>query len=253
MRKNIVFGLVAALVAVLALPLVVTSVAEAQGGEALELGQWVEGELTEAEYEVFYTFEGTAGTVLVFEMYATTYDLDPVLILRDPSGVAIAQNDDFSGLDSMLILELPADGEYTILATRSGGSTGSSFGPYRLRASEASVLEVGGSVEATVYADYEKDMPNLFVVKPEATGTYAFSFEQPEGDLRAMFRLSNAEDDMLVFELTETAGVRTGTLNTDLEGGMVYVLTVRQSFMSFVMEDISIQVTVSLDEVAPAE
>lgn len=62
-----------------------------------------------------YTFTGQAGQHVVITM--SSQELDSYLILLDPSGNSIAQDDDSAGnLDAQIAATLPANGTYTIYA-----------------------------------------------------------------------------------------------------------------------------------------
>lgn len=73
--------------------------------------------------ESTYTFDGTAGQPMTITLEST--DFDPVLTLLDASGDEIAFNDDFGGsLNSKIIVTLPADGTYTVVARSFSGQGG---------------------------------------------------------------------------------------------------------------------------------
>lgn len=245
MRNKIAIGLV--LLAVLSLPL---AAVQAQSGGELVFGEWIEGTLTASEYEHEYTFQGAAGDVILITMLTQpgTYDLDPAFLLRDSAGNVLVEVDDIVGLNAAAVLELAADGEYSILATRSGGATGSSDGAYILRVAEVELLGPGSTVEATVNSMPEKDMPNLFVLRPDQAVTWAIDFSQPESELHAMYELLMMPDDEAVFSLSETTGVRSGTLNVDLDADVFYILIVQQNYFSFVYDDITLPVTITVSE-----
>jgi tetratricopeptide (TPR) repeat protein len=79
------------------------------------------GEITPAE--ATYRFDGSAGETVTIILNSD--DFDPVLSLLDSSGSEIATNDDFGGsLNSTIILELPADGTYTVIAKSFSGQGG---------------------------------------------------------------------------------------------------------------------------------
>jgi hypothetical protein len=85
-------------------------------------------------YIDIYTFTGRAGQRVAITM--TSQVLDSYLILLDPNGNSIAQDDDGAGnLDARLDVVLPVDGTYTVYANSySGGLQGA----YTLQASTAS-------------------------------------------------------------------------------------------------------------------
>lgn len=73
--------------------------------------------------ESTYTFEGTAGQALTITLESE--DFDPVLSLLGPGEAEIASNDDFGGtLNSTIIVELPDDGTYTVVARSFSGQGG---------------------------------------------------------------------------------------------------------------------------------
>lgn len=62
-----------------------------------------------------YTFEGTTGQTLTITLDSSNFD--PVLQLLAPDETEIASNDDFGGsFNSKIIVTLPADGTYTVVA-----------------------------------------------------------------------------------------------------------------------------------------
>lgn len=82
-----------------------------------------------AEDVDFYVFEGKKGQSITIQIYAqrvtdrlhnmvvrgpSTYLMDPILTLYGPNGTVVAQNDNYFGGDSLLHLELPADGPYAL-------------------------------------------------------------------------------------------------------------------------------------------
>ncbi|MBI5929405.1 MAG: hypothetical protein HY862_08860 [Chloroflexi bacterium] len=255
MRKVAVL-LMVAIVAVSGIAVLRAPVAHAQGG-ALALNEWVEGTLTADAFETTYTISVTAGDVILIEMYAKlgTYDLDPALKLSDSLGEQLDENDDTIGLGAVIVFEVPADGDYTILATRALGADGSSEGDYILRASQITPLAVGSTVEATIYADDAQSYPSVSVLKPEADGTWAINIAQdPGSDLYANFVLQGGKDDfgspITLFDLDNTVGIRSGTLNVDLKGGEIYLLLITKGFLSFGFETTEIPVTVTIGEAA---
>ncbi len=102
--------------------------------EAVEYGDEVEGEINDDTFEVFYTFEGSEGDVVQLSMISED-GVDCYLEVYDEDGELVARNDDsdeVGGLNSFIEVELPADGTYTIRATRFGQEGGSSAGTYVL-------------------------------------------------------------------------------------------------------------------------
>ena len=76
-----------------------------------------------------YTFAGNEGDIVSIYMVATEGDLDTYLILLDPSGNIIIEDDDgYGGTDSLINeLELPETGLYTIIATAFDDTTSGNY------------------------------------------------------------------------------------------------------------------------------
>ena len=89
----------------------------------IEPGQTRQGELDTADpraqfmrgYYEPVTFTGEAGQSATIDMRSDVGDT--YLMLYAPTGELLGENDDFEGLNSRIQLTLPADGEYTIVAT----------------------------------------------------------------------------------------------------------------------------------------
>ena len=100
----------------------------AQVVEAAEPILQVEGMLEEGDdtfpedrtlYDT-YTFEGQAGQSISIVM--ESLEFDTYLLLRSPEGEVIAQNDDYEDItrNSGIVLTLPVDGVYTVIANAHG-------------------------------------------------------------------------------------------------------------------------------------
>ncbi|MFN8372218.1 MAG: PPC domain-containing protein [Anaerolineae bacterium] len=117
----------------------------------LEYGETIQGEIDDENFQQIYTFEGSEGDIVTITMIDVSAEdsLDPLLILLDPAGTEVTRNDDG---DSAIVgqfnsqirnLTLPADGTYTIIATRFSQETGTTVGEYELSLVEGE-LESGG-------------------------------------------------------------------------------------------------------------
>ncbi len=103
-----------------------------QRAEQIALNRPVEGQLTQASglhpadrsYFNAYNFEGKAGQQIEIDM--TSSEIDPYLILLAPDGQDLAHDDDGGGgANARLVMALPVDGTYTVLAnTYRAGETG---------------------------------------------------------------------------------------------------------------------------------
>jgi len=158
--------------------LVVALPTQAQGDATpIAYGETVQGEITNGSYEVFYTFTGTAGDIVVAELtqgepYGSLYD--PALILTDPAGSTLGMASDFNS--ATLAAILPEDGDYTLLVTREEGANATDEGLFNLRLVKVEALEVGSTVQGTVtsteFAYYALQTDKPFTVSYEwGTGT----------------------------------------------------------------------------------
>lgn len=218
----------------------------------IELGKWVEGKLTNNEYELKYTFDGKEGDIVLVEMQPKpgTYDLDPYIVLRDSDGDILGQNDDFGYPLSVVVAELSADEQYVVLATRSGGSTGSSEGEFWLRVSVVDLVESGSDLEATITSNSDEDIPTVFVMRPEEKGEFTITFSQEVSELFAALRLSPWIDDSYenaLLSMDSTAGVSKATFTVELDGGQFYILRVSRAFGSFVFDEMENTVKIGVE------
>jgi CHAT domain-containing protein/Tfp pilus assembly protein PilF len=92
---------------------------------------------SDGSYYNVHTFEGRAGQAVRIDMESSEFDT--FLWLLAPDGSVLAQNDDFSGTNSRIILKLPTAGIYMLWANSySTGETGA----YTLTIQPSSVEEV---------------------------------------------------------------------------------------------------------------
>jgi hypothetical protein len=102
------------------------------GSSTLSYGQTISGSITNTDSEDRWTFSGAAGDLVTINMTSGT--VDSFLKLLGPAGAQLDDDDDGGGGQNSMIglYLLPANGTYTIVATRYQGSSGSSTGDYQL-------------------------------------------------------------------------------------------------------------------------
>ncbi len=118
----------------------------------IEYGEAVNGEITNFDYFVDYTFTGSANDIISISMDEISGDLDPYISLLNTEGEEVAFNDDDPSentLNAFLSTTLPADGNYIIRATRFNQQSGDSTGQFRLTL----MLEVSGVAASTENAN----------------------------------------------------------------------------------------------------
>ena len=165
-------------------------------GNVLTYGVTVIGEITADDSVDEYTFEGRDGDTIGVQMSRISGDLDTLVALLDPAGQEIANNDDDpqgTNVDSYLRdFTLPADGVYTIVATRFNREFGTSSGRYELRlesagGSQASPIgQVAGLLELGVPLTGRITLENFLQVyrfRGEMGTTITFTMDRASGDL----------------------------------------------------------------------
>lgn len=169
----------------------------------------VEGNINDATPVTRFAFEASTGADVRITMAQTSGDLDPFLLLLDPEGLPIAQNDDAAeGVrDSEITLILETTGTYIIEASRLGGADGFTSGTYRL------LLEIEGQ------SPTQEAIDPLTLAPPFAVNFTELD-EQPfgAGDLsdetpRAYFAIPGRPGDLLRAIVTVTSGDLQATLN----------------------------------------
>jgi hypothetical protein len=135
-------------------------------GEPISIayGSAVEGQITNVLSAQQYTFVGRNGDVVEITMEAEGQPVvDTLLQLADADGEVIAENDDIEpGVvrDSRIRTTLPADGEYTIIATRyEGTDVDPTVGRYRLSlaAQDPATVGVDQAAETIRYGEVVTD------------------------------------------------------------------------------------------------
>jgi hypothetical protein len=171
MRTKLYSMLAASLLLVL---LMIPFVAFAQNGETISYDQVVTGQITNDAPEVRYAFQGSAGDVIVISMSATESGLDSFLRLLGPDGAELMVDDDSGSYLNSLIgpYAIPADGVYTIVATRCCGGFGGSSGTYELVVMQPEITAL--VVDEPVTLTLSQAVPRRFLVfAAGVTGVYA--------------------------------------------------------------------------------
>jgi CHAT domain-containing protein/Tfp pilus assembly protein PilF len=135
--------------------------------------------LDNGEYYNVHTFEGTEGQDVVIEMISEAFDT--YLIVLDPEGNRVAENDDGDGSNARVRLTLPATGTYRVWATSYGAGE---VGRYRLSWGEDTALaELQQALEvARASGDREAELEALLNLASfyQNNDSYAEALEQFE-------------------------------------------------------------------------
>ncbi len=221
-----------------------------QGDSALGYGDRVDGEITDDRPFVFYTFEGSAGDVVRISMEATSGDLDTHLTLLDEDNDIVAENDDVErgNTDSLIEVELPADGIYTIGASRYNFDDGDSAGEYVLTlelvdassgdggaedegaagSADVIVLEYGDAVEGEI-TDAQYFV--LYSFEGAESDIVQISVEALDGDLDTYVALVDANGDIIAENDDARRGSTDSYLEFELpEDGIYTIIVTRYQF-----------------------
>lgn len=229
---------------VLLLSLVVVLPSAAQDGGTLSYGDVVTGELNDAMYEVSYTFDGTAGDLVMITFVSDDYGFDGYLYLKDSVGITVTENDDASGLDPRIVLELPSTDTYTILATRLDGADGTGAGPYTL--SLGIVEKINPGVPYSAEFDVADAYPVVAFMVPD-TGLYEVTYSQNGGESYPNFQIDLLEGEFVTNVLYMSAiKLQGATVVTELDGFMLYIFELTPNYYEWDasgMVSFSVQVT----------
>lgn len=176
------------------------------------------GTIVPAEHS--YEFAGTAGQTVTITLESEAFD--SVVELQGPDGSQIAVNDDFGGtLNSTIIMTLPADGSYTVVARSFSGEGGDyrlsvrPSTPYEIAYMEAQSLSQAGDFVAAIAAydravSLDADQPSAYLGRAEAYlgKVYADLGEQVSGpqDIPPADRAAIIADFEKAADLIEASG-----------------------------------------------
>ncbi|HEY9734672.1 MAG TPA: tetratricopeptide repeat protein, partial [Trichocoleus sp.] len=131
-----------------------------------------------------YTFDGTAGQSVTITL--ASEDFDSVVLLQNAAGEEIAANDDFGGtLNSTVIVTLPENGTYTVVARSFAGNGGDYqlavriSTPFEITYSKAMSLVQENQYEAAIaaYTDaiaIDDSQPSAYLGRAEAYLTQVY-------------------------------------------------------------------------------
>ena len=175
--------------------------------DTLAVGQEVTGTLDNANFRHDYSLALEAGQTVTITMLQRSGDLDPFLIVVGPSGAELARNDDaVQTLENYAFnaqipdLVAPANGTYTVRATRFGEGTGPSSGEFALRVSTGTPATPAPALEGTPIAVGDEVTGSLskssgavdYVLNLAAGQTVTITMQRTSGDLDALLIVFDA-------------------------------------------------------------
>lgn len=239
MFKKLTLGIISVLILALA-------AFGVQAQDAIAAGDTVTGELTEDTFAVEYAYEGTADEVIVITLAPVDVMGElgsPAIVVRDASGTDLVRYDGY-GTSNVVVL-LPEDGTYTIVATRTDDEAGTSVGEYTLTVAAPQELAVGDSVDMTLTSDET----NYFVYRGDAA--FVLSYVR-EGEFAPEFTVNTLDTEFTPGSLDTVATVG-GKLATQgsigvIPGEQLYVIKVDQALFDFYFDTVEATYTLQISE-----
>lgn len=204
-----------------------------EGPQQIAYGDTVSGTINDDIVSRLYTFTGSEGdTVRITMEAAPGFDLDSYLELQDSSGNVIDANDDINpGVirDSRITIELPADGDYKVLASRYvGEDTDVTSGDFDLTLAlltEEDLLASGVNQE-TIPITYGQSLTGeindnqylvFYVFDGEAGDVVSVLVDHLSGNLDSVLHLYQASGDSWVLLITNDDSPTGGTYEALLD------------------------------------
>ena len=192
------------------------------------------GQLDDKQYRRYYQFAGQADERARIHMLRAGGTLDPLLLLHDSRGRELANDDDGGGGKNALIegYRLPADGLYTIIATRFEGAEGDSAGRYRLELLLPDLLlaelppgtqPVHWNEPATSAID-DASPARLFAFQGGADDLVTITMDRRGGTLDAVLELLDRDGNLLVSDDDSGAGQNARIGDYTLPADGIYLL-----------------------------
>lgn len=200
--------------------------------QGLSIGDTVNGTIDDDNPGQIYTFAGQVGERIRITMEATPgSDLDCYLELQDENGVVLAANDDIDpGVirDARIVADLPAEGTYTIIASRFvEPGVAPSSGNYRLTleqfdqgtAASVNALTIPLTFGQTEVDEINDDQYLLFYVFDGTEGDIVtIAVEHLSGNLDSVLHLYRSEGENWVLMASNDDSPTGGTYAPLLRG-----------------------------------
>ncbi len=167
--------------------------ASAEFALPLTLGIPTEGEITDRRPAVFYSFQGRRDEIISLTMSRVGGELDTFVALTDANLQELISDDDGGGGQNSAIRDyvLPADGLYTIIATRFQRTDGTTEGRYQLTVDSAGTI-FDDLPPAAVRLDYGTTVTGRI---DDTTPEVAYAFYGRAGDAITV-SVSRADGDL---------------------------------------------------------
>jgi hypothetical protein len=238
-------------ICILMLLLATTLFAQAQDGTAIGYGETVSGEITADEFEIPYTFKGAAGDIIVVEMRRANTDsglYNAALVVLDPSGSLIADSADYiayEGAEAIVAVELPENGEYTVLATRDSGRSGEEIGEFVLKLFNPEILG-----EEPIQGEVTNETQDQYYVVV-SDGSFTVSYRVLESNYAPLVDVNYVNEDGYFESAASMSGLRldAGSVQVFAESGELYVVAIVADDLDYLFDE-DVQVSYELSSSA---
>lgn len=220
--------------------------AQAQEPDVIEYGETVTGEITNQNFEIPYEFRGKQNDVIIIELEPIDPfgELDsPALLLLDAENDIVADTSElFTVGSTKLAVELPVNGTYALIATRSDGRAGDDVGEFMLRLLLLPELTEGAQAEGTIGTDLP---PNYYAIR-QTDGVFTLSYEKINGEFSPEISVNQIENSGLTDLISLSGdGLEYGQIRLPSAGGL-YVIAVEEALFDFSFEEENAEYTLSL-------
>lgn len=214
-------------------------VAMVNAQEPLEVGVPLAGEITNAEFEVEFTFTGTGGDVVIIDLPTLdedgySNDLRGEVLLIDSSGSVVVDTSENYSFEVALVTQLPADDDYLIIVTREDGRAGETEGTFEI---ELIVPEALGMGDSTTGSAGSETGSEYFVINSEED--FVLLYTKTAGDYDPEININVIADNNSGLDDYATAA---GALNRlamgDLAAG-IYVVKIEDGFFSYYFDPVT--------------
>jgi hypothetical protein len=172
----------------------------------IKYGDTVQGEITNTTSQIAYKFTGKKGDIAILLMQAPSADsapnnLIPAIRVQDADGKSLADTNSAQTIlyipvpGAQVAADLPADGDYTVIATHLRSDT--NVGKFILTLIQAPILEAGKAVSGTVKAAQNDTFFAIYAVR--SSNPIGITYVRKSGDYGPEVSIQAVEGESGIF------------------------------------------------------
>ncbi|MBI5668988.1 MAG: hypothetical protein HZC41_13370 [Chloroflexi bacterium] len=220
----------------------------AQEDVRLEYGQLVNGEITDRAFEVPYLISGKAGDVIVIEMKPVDSlgDLDSpeIILLNSDNDVIADTSGQFSVSGAVLVTQLPNDGDFTVLATRSDGRSGDSVGEYTLEVIKPETLTSSQLIAGSASSE-KRDQYYLI---EDSESPLELVYIKGEGDFTPEITINEINEDFGLSELITIGGDALSVVRVNVpENKQNLIVVLKEALWDFYFDEATVEYEIGVE------